>query len=564
MLAEAVSQFRTASVFYFSGDDQGVSLAAMKNMIRLILLALLSGILLVFSWPVIGYSPLIFVALVPLLSVEETLLQTRGSYNNLKLFGYAYLSFLVWNLGDTWWVINASFEGALLAFFANSALMAGTFTLFHAARKRLPSTNSLYYLPVFWLAFEFIHHYWQLSWPWLSLGNVFAESVQLIQWYEFTGISGGTLWILLINCALFTILRKKIQEKDVLVKPLIRRVLFGLLIPSLASVALYLYHTDDQGEVAHIAIIQPNVDPYNEKFDVSSIGAQTERILEMARQVTDSTTDWLIGPETALVGSMDEATLTQELRVQRFKQLTDSFPRLNILIGAETHRVFQPGQQTVTARKARGADIYYDAYNTAMLINARGVRTYHKSKLVPGVEQMPFPWLFKHIENLAIDLGGTTGTLGIQEERSIFSGVNAQQKVAPAVCYESVYGDFMQSYIANGANFIAIITNDGWWGETPGYKQHLAYARLRAIETRRSIVRSANTGISCFINQRGDILQPQPYWKVAVLKGDIHLNTARTVFSYTGDLLGRTAFFLALWLFGAPFILRWRNRRKSG
>ena len=536
----------------------------MKNTFRLLLLALLSGLLLISSWPVSGFSPLIFLAFVPLLSIEETLFQTRGSYNNLKLFAYAYLSFFIWNIGTTWWVVNASMEGALLAFFANSALMAGTFTFFHAARKKLPASNSLYYLPVFWLAFEFLHHTWEISWPWLTLGNVFADSVQLIQWYEFTGTSGGSLWILLVNISIFSILRSKIQDKETSVKRQFRFVLLGLLIPSLISLGLYFYHADDQGAPANIAIIQPNVDPYGEKFDFGTLSDQMERIFKLSHSVVDKNTDWLIGPETALVGSMDESNLTKQPRLLEFKALCDSFPKLNVLIGAETHTIFLPGQETLTARKATGGEVYYDAYNTAMLINSVGIKTYHKSKLVPGVEQMPFPWLFKHIESFAIDLGGTTGTLGTQLERTVLKGLDASQRLAPSVCYESVYGDFMRKYVANGANFIAIITNDGWWGDTPGYKQHLAYARLRAIENRRNVVRAANTGISCFINQRGDISQAQPYWKQAAIKGQIHLNNSRTVFSYTGDLFGRAASVFSIWLICWPFVMRLRNRKKSG
>jgi apolipoprotein N-acyltransferase len=288
-----------------------------------------------------------------------------------------------------------------------------------------------------------------------------------------------------------------------------------------------------------------------------------ELILKLSYSIVDKNTDWLIGPETALVGSMDESNLNKQPRLLEFKALCDSFPKLNVLIGAETHTIFQPGQETFTARKATGGEVYYDAYNTAMLINLVGIRTYHKSKLVPGVEQMPFPWLFKHIESFAIDLGGTTGTLGTQSERTVLKGLDANQRLAPSVCYESIYGDFMRKYVAGGANFIAIITNDGWWGDTPGYKQHLAYARLRAIENRRDVVRAANTGISCFINQRGDISQAQPYWKQAAIKGQIHLNNSRTVFSYTGDLFGRAASVFSIWLIFWPFVMRWRNRKKS-
>jgi apolipoprotein N-acyltransferase len=190
-------------------------------------------------------------------------------------------------------------------------------------------------------------------------------------------------------------------------------------------------------------------------------------------------------------------------------------------------------------------------YNTALNIQ-QTIAVYHKSKLVPGVEQMPFPWLFKYIEDYAIDLGGSSGTLGKQDERTVFRSKDKSSNPAPAICYESVFGDFMTEYVRNGADFIAIITNDGWWGNTPGHKQHLMYASLRAIENRRDIARSANTGVSCFINQRGEILQAQPYWKEGAIIGNVHLNTGKTLFTITGDLIGKTSVLIALliWIWG--------------
>jgi apolipoprotein N-acyltransferase len=89
------------------------------------------------------------------------------------------------------------------------------------------------------------------------------------------------------------------------------------------------------------------------------------------------------------------------------------------------------------------------------------------------------------------------------------------------------------------------MTNDGWWGDTPGYKQHLIYGRLRAIETRRSIARSANTGISCFINERGDILQPTAWWKACVIKASINDNSEKTFYSQRGDIIGRVCFYVS-------------------
>jgi apolipoprotein N-acyltransferase len=111
------------------------------------------------------------------------------------------------------------------------------------------------------------------------------------------------------------------------------------------------------------------------------------------------------------------------------------------------------------------------------------IQIYHKSKLVPGVEKMPWPAVFKYIEKFAIDLGGISGSLGMQEERVAFFTQDKKFAAGPIVCYESVYGEYVGEYVKKGANFLAIITNDGWWGDTPGYRQHLQYGALRAIET---------------------------------------------------------------------------------
>jgi len=167
---------------------------------------------------------------------------------------------------------------------------------------------------------------------------------------------------------------------------------------------------------------------------------------------------------------------------------------------------------------------------------------------------MPFGAILKPLESFALDLGGTTGSLGSQEESSVFSSEFTEIKTAPVICYESVYGDYVASYVRKGANLIFVITNDGWWDNTPGYKQHMAYSRLRAIETRRSIARAANTGISCFINQRGDVLQTTGWWKATAIKGILNANDEMTVFAKAGNYIGRLASFLALGLIIYSFV----------
>ena len=166
------------------------------------------------------------------------------------------------------------------------------------------------------------------------------------------------------------------------------------------------------------------------------------------------------------------------------------------------------------------------------------------------MERLPFAAVLKYVEKYAIDLGGTTGSLGVDDEPRNFTA-NSMLKAAPIICYESVFGEYVTEYVKRGATFLCIITNDGWWGNTPGYKQHLQYASLRAIETRRYVARSANTGISAFFDDEGKLLQKTNWWEPAALKQNIKLNTTQTFYVKNGDMIGEYAIiFAAYFLFG--------------
>jgi apolipoprotein N-acyltransferase len=178
---------------------------------------------------------------------------------------------------------------------------------------------------------------------------------------------------------------------------------------------------------------------------------------------------------------------------------------------------------------------------------------------------MPYPQYAKLLNYFTINLGGIEGSLGTQKERTVFFNKDSIG-VAPVICYESIFGEYVGDYIRKGANVICIMTNDGWWGDTGGYKQHCMYASLRAIESRRSIARSANTGISCFIDQRGDITQAQPWRVDAVIHDTLQANTTMTFYTLHGDYLAR----FALWLSGgilcimlfSGIINKWNKRAK--
>lgn len=134
-----------------------------------------------------------------------------------------------------------------------------------------------------------------------------------------------------------------------------------------------------------------------------------------------------------------------------------------------------------------------------------------------------------------------------QDETTLLKIRDIKDNTVPvgcAVCYESVYGEYYTEYIRKGAKAMTIITNDAWWGNTPGYRQHLSYASLRAIETRRAIARCANTGISAIISPSGKITQSTDWWEPAVIEGEVPLRNDITFFVAHGDITGRISTFI--------------------
>jgi apolipoprotein N-acyltransferase len=176
-------------------------------------LALSSGIFLGIAWPINGFTLLIFGALIPLLLLENSIRKDNFKHKGLRVFGYSYLTFLSWNLITSWWLINASFIGMAFANLCNSLFYASFFSLFYWAKGRLPLRSAHLFLIALWLAFEKLHLTWDFSWTWMNLGNVFSEKIYWIQWYEYTGTFGGSLWVLSINIWMFSIIKSfKFEE----------------------------------------------------------------------------------------------------------------------------------------------------------------------------------------------------------------------------------------------------------------------------------------------------------------------------------------------------------------
>jgi apolipoprotein N-acyltransferase len=494
----------------------------------LLALSLLSALLLIISWQPVSFVPALFGAFIPLLFLERTIRQEPNA--KTWLFLYSFICFFAWNAGNTWWLLNATVEGALAAFVINTLLMCMPVLIYHIIRVRSVSKHAEWTFIMAWLSFEFLHHTWEFSWPWLSLGNAFSAFPSAVQWYEYTGVVGGSAWVLFANIRLFRLIRRwKDHSRQLNLSRTFNIVFFMGFAPLFLSWYVSS-HYSQAGIPINAVVVQPNIDPYKDKFDGISPADQTRTMLMLAEETMDSSTRLICFPETALMGGLEEHDMRGNESIRLVKRFLTAHPQVSILSGADTYRIYYDNEERPATAHRYSDQVYYDSYNTALLINTSdSIQVYHKAKLVPGVESMPYQHLFGFLGEAAINLGGTSGSLGRNKQAANFD-IGRNQLVAPVICYESVFGEYVTDYVRQGAGLLCVVTNDGWWGNSPGYRQHFDFARLRAIETRRFIARSANTGLSGFIDDRGNIISQTKWWEPAAQKATLQYHSGETLY----------------------------------
>ncbi len=498
----------------------------------------------------------------------ENIIQSTSNRKGKLIFGTAFLGFFIWNSLSIYWVYNSlKIVGELVAipitlipYSLGPLLMATACWLYYRFRLITNRNKGLIALVCFWIGYEYLHQTWELSFPWMTLGNGFAVTHQWVQWYEYTGVYGGTIWIWAINILLFLIYIgfREAQTKQTRQKLIIAAVTV-IVLP--LSFSLYKYYNyTEQADPSNVVVVQPNIDPYFKMGDIP-VSQQIQTLTHLSDSVGQVNTEFFIWPETAIADPVNEDRIRTSPYFLQAQQFLNKYKNGTIITGAETQKYFNT-DKTETASPIAGTNEYVDNYNTALTIeNSAEVHFYHKSKLVPGAEALPFSHTLAFLKPVFEHLGGATGSYAGQENPGVLyaqSGIGA----APVICYESIWGEWVARSVRSGAQFIAIITNDGWWENTSGKDQHLDYAKLRAIETRRWVCRSANTGISAFINQRGDIVQQTKWWTKAAIKQDINLNSDLTFYVTYGDYLPKITSFLAL-LGIIGILVRVRFKRKE-
>ena len=522
------------------------------------LCAALSALLLSLPWLVPHVGALALVAFVPLLFADDVA-------KELKLrarWVWPAFTFVAWNAATTFWVCNATVGGGIFAICYNTAQMLLIWLLFRLAKKKMGGALPYIFLAAMWIAWERIYFAADISWPWLTLGNAFARSTRTVQWYEYTGTLGGSLWVWAANLGIYGLIVAGgsgiWQRWNGLARTC---AMLGIILvvagPVVASKLIWESYEERSEGVVDVIVGQPNFDPY-EKFESVSQAEQTGILLGQFSEALAGRTErpvLLLAPETFTSDVFLDAP-ERSVTLDRIHSFLLEHPGAEMLLGASTYDVVQQRAAPTLLARPFGEG-WIISHNSAVMVHpALPVEVYHKSKLVVGTEMTPYPRVFVPLDDWLssrMGVGGLMGRCVGQDQVSLLHFGAERAPLGCAICYESVYGEFCTEYVKAGAKALTIITNDAWWGNTPGYRQHLSFAALRAIELRRDIARCGNTGISAFIDQRGEILSQSDWWTRQTLSGEINLSSEQTAFVTHGDIIGRVCTLVFLLL--AAFLL---------
>ena len=350
----------------------------------------------------------------------------------------------------------------------------------------LRSTNNLrlaFFLAAAWVTHEWLRSLIFSGWGWNSLGTALHAQLALIQIAEFTGVAGLSFVVAFTNVILLATVRRFILETQVRpMKPHFDLTLTMAGIVGVMGFGLHCLKNPREGKPLNVALVQPNI-PRFEKFSAEFAGKTFDKFTQLSRPALETSVrpDLVVWPESAMPGPVlgDEQSY-------RFVMDFSAAAKTDLLLG------------TIDQDETR-------AYNAALLVSDAGahVQIYRKVHLVPFGEYIPGRHTIPFIARVVGDQVPDDFAFG--KEHTVFKLSNDKAKAAPLICFEDTIGDLTRQFVLAGSNLLVNVTNDGWFLRTAASRQHLANAVFRCVETRLSMVRAANTGVTCFINEFGKV-----------------------------------------------------------
>lgn len=488
-------------------------------------LSLSAGVLLGISFPPFPLPLLMFIAFILLFRLID-LSETAGEAAYIS-----YPGFVIWNLIATYWLMLATPAGGIAAILANSAVMTLPVMLQHKIMRQDFSPWLTYILTAsFWISYEYLHHHWDLAWPWLTLGNAWSNVPSLIQYISVTGYWGISLWILLVCGFAYHALKHRDQLYGVISVTLL------VIFPVVSLLQLAFQSEPEVNATVETVVVQPDFDSYARYGGFSSPRQANEHLIGLIDTLRTPNTQLVVWPENAIQADISNrdnfSDVSGDTKMQLFQKAREW---QSTLIAGATYFEYYNRENAPVLPYVSGQRQYLP-FNAALAFQPdQTLDVYRKHNLVPIVERMPFVHALD-----VIDLFDWVSWTDIQGYGKGYEGTqfNVADTQTPAlICYDSVFPGWVGRFVRHGAGFLTIITNDGWWGDTSGHEQHFSYARLRAIEFNRWVVRSANNGISGIIAPDGSVEVETSYRGSTAFRYNVPVLSGLTFYARFGDWL---------------------------
>ncbi len=531
------------------------------------LLAFVSGVLLSLSFPPLKTGFFATVGFVPLLFLIDRL------ENYKQLFRYSYIAFFFFNLFTLYWVGGWSKEadpflmvGCVLLILVHPILFFLPMWFYMFIKKNYGGKLHLFIFPFAFTLFEYFRSTTELAFPWLTIGNTQTYFLEKIQFIEFTGIYGLSFLILTVNVIFYLALKEIFREKNFLSKSALRYFIVGVLIyivPDVYGVYVLKSSDEDSFKEMKVGLIQPDINPWL-KWE-GTLAEQLELYMGMTKDLIHREPDveLVVYPETAITYYF--LLSPYRYHFNWFKSQIDSL-NVAILTGFPDARFYDdPSQAPPSSHIIKDTGQRYDAYNAMGLFlpGSDKIQKYAKMILVPFGERLPYADVFHFlIEPLQWGVGISNWAKG--KDTTVFEMKRRNGEIVKfsgGVCYESIYPSLIREFVKRGAQFLVVITNDSWYGNTSGPYQHFQYSILRAVENRRSIVRCANGGISGFIDPYGRVQRKTRFHEKTQIADVIRLNDEKTFYTKYGDIIVHISGFAVVLAFLFTMFKKFKTKR---
>lgn len=546
---------------------------------------LITGVCLGLAFPPFDQYQLLFIGFALLLFVVHT------AENYKKLFFRGYFSFLFFELVAASWLPLSGMQenadrflifGGTVTLIIHSAMFVVPLLVYRFIYSNIKFGHSeknspavmVFAFPFVWTAFEYIFNLSEFSFPWFHAGNAFTANLHKIQFAEITGVFGISFWAVTVGVLLYVLFRfisdsqKRVLEnlKSPKAISLIVIIIIVYILPDIYTVSSdankRFTKSMTDGKI-NVAVIQPNVNPWikwgAKQIDIVNDYADQIRLAGRTFSGTGQNLNLIILPETATPFYLLDPIYHDKYLI--IKNVVDSI-NIPLLTGTPDRVFYNDSIKPYKDYRVMSNGVKYDVFNSSVLIepgkDIRSFQKYAKMKLVIASERMPYQEKLSFLKNL-ISWGVGISSYQIGFDTTVFI-LNGKYKFNTAICYESIYPDFIAEYFDKGSELGIIITNDGWWGKLQGTHQHNRYAILRAVENRRWFVRCANTGISCTIDPYGNIYNETSINQKTLFTAEAGLQKDKTFYTIHRDILARVCMYLTGILFLAGLVYKRKNK----